>query len=82
MRVIKKGIEGRVKRVQRDYGTVENLGGVRYRSGQLDRRERETRVYASVYSIKYAKSVSLLKELWSCLYRACYQESNKVWARW
>ena len=42
------GVKGRVKRVQRDYETTENLGEVRYRPGQLDRRERETRVCASV----------------------------------
>ena len=50
------GVKGRVKRVQRDYETIENLGEVRYRPGQLDRRERETGFCASVYLLKYAKA--------------------------
>ena len=61
MRVIEKGVKGRVKRVQRDYGTTENLGEVRYRPRQLDRRKRETSAYASVCLIKYAKACPCLK---------------------
>ena len=63
------GVKGRVKRVQRDYETTENLGEVRYRPGQLDRRERETRVCASVCLLKYAKACPCLRS-----YGAAYIE--------
>ena len=68
MKVINKGVEGRVKSVQRDYRTAENIG-VRYRPGQRDRRERETGVCASVYLLKYAKACPCLRS-----YGAAYIE--------